>query len=107
MIRRPPRSTLFPYTTLFRSFEVQDLPELAALDGAPECLHRGPQAPVVPGSEHHAGARARAYHDLRVGHSQRERLFAEDVLARACARDDLLAVQRMRSDEDERLHGGI
>src|SRR3712207_8562232 len=23
MIRRPPRSTLFPYTTLFRSFEVQ------------------------------------------------------------------------------------
>src|SRR3712207_9412115 len=26
MIRRPPRSTLFPYTTLFRS-DVQDLPE--------------------------------------------------------------------------------
>src|SRR3712207_7576828 len=27
MIRRPPRSTLFPYTTLFRSFtEIRDLP---------------------------------------------------------------------------------
>src|SRR5260221_6326596 len=25
MIRRPPRSTLFPYTTLFRSRELQDL----------------------------------------------------------------------------------
>src|SRR2546426_1681406 len=25
MIRRPPRSTLFPYTTLFRSDEVEDL----------------------------------------------------------------------------------
>src|SRR3989454_5848622 len=25
MIRRPPRSTLFPYTTLFRSFELGDL----------------------------------------------------------------------------------
>src|SRR3712207_7255122 len=25
MIRRPPRSTLFPYTTLFRSAEQQDL----------------------------------------------------------------------------------
>src|SRR2546422_4655956 len=25
MIRRPPRSTLFPYTTLFRSDEFQDL----------------------------------------------------------------------------------
>src|SRR3712207_6922720 len=24
MIRRPPRSTLFPYTTLFRSFDVPD-----------------------------------------------------------------------------------
>src|SRR5256885_10963506 len=23
MIRRPPRSTLFPYTTLFRSYEIQ------------------------------------------------------------------------------------
>src|SRR5438067_8375928 len=26
MIRRPPRSTLFPYTTLFRSGEVRDFP---------------------------------------------------------------------------------
>src|SRR3712207_7006608 len=29
MIRRPPRSTLFPYTTLFRSDEVAQLRELA------------------------------------------------------------------------------
>src|SRR2546422_2859292 len=34
MIRRPPRSTLFPYTTLFRSFEdLQDL--LARMDASP------------------------------------------------------------------------
>src|SRR3712207_8503802 len=26
MIRRPPRSTLFPYTTLFRSNRLQDIP---------------------------------------------------------------------------------
>src|SRR5258705_7841296 len=26
MIRRPPRSTLFPYTTLFRSDEIAELP---------------------------------------------------------------------------------
>src|SRR2546427_8214779 len=26
MIRRPPRSTLFPYTTLFRSADVHDVP---------------------------------------------------------------------------------
>src|SRR2546430_15258396 len=29
MIRRPPRSTLFPYTTLFRSFREQGPPALA------------------------------------------------------------------------------
>src|SRR3712207_7433647 len=28
MIRRPPRSTLFPYTTLFRSGNVEELPAL-------------------------------------------------------------------------------
>src|SRR2546426_5856878 len=28
MIRRPPRSTLFPYTTLFRSVRLQDLVDL-------------------------------------------------------------------------------
>src|SRR3989441_4581835 len=31
MIRRPPRSTLFPYTTLFRSLGVQALAEAIAL----------------------------------------------------------------------------
>src|SRR5258708_22095006 len=36
MIRRPPRSTLFPYTTLFRSAEEVHLQETDALD----LLHR-------------------------------------------------------------------
>src|SRR5256885_11700786 len=31
MIRRPPRSTLFPYTTLFRSLTGRELAELDAL----------------------------------------------------------------------------
>src|SRR5438270_2607005 len=34
MIRRPPRSTLFPYTTLFRSFYQQVLQQIAAVPGA-------------------------------------------------------------------------
>src|SRR5256885_16755123 len=33
MIRRPPRSTLFPYTTLFRSHGTRRESDLAALDG--------------------------------------------------------------------------
>src|SRR2546427_5673996 len=40
MIRRPPRSTLFPYTTLFRSGQVQpalDEALLAALPSMPAC----------------------------------------------------------------------
>src|SRR3712207_7920017 len=32
MIRRPPRSTLFPYTTLFRSEDYLELGPLSALD---------------------------------------------------------------------------
>src|SRR5258708_27010013 len=43
MIRRPPRSTLFPYTTLFRSElarRLRDLP-MAGLDGdPPRCRDR-------------------------------------------------------------------
>src|SRR5256885_12725153 len=37
MIRRPPRSTLFPYTTLFRSLRS---PSLGINDGAVELLRR-------------------------------------------------------------------
>ena len=36
MIRRPPRSTLFPYTTLFRSPDLGDIAEEAATAGESE-----------------------------------------------------------------------
>src|SRR2546422_1345890 len=48
MIRRPPRSTLFPYTTLFRSLELEGLrprlhiPGLAALSQGPRFANPGP-----------------------------------------------------------------
>src|SRR5260370_13528197 len=35
MIRRPPRSTLFPYTTLFRSIEADALAQFALINLAP------------------------------------------------------------------------
>src|SRR3712207_659370 len=41
MIRRPPRSTLFPYTTLFRSTRVPELCLYAATDG-PGTVTRNP-----------------------------------------------------------------
>src|SRR2546422_3810413 len=42
MIRRPPRSTLFPYTTLFRSFAIHHLTEGPAgrRNGWQSCGHR-------------------------------------------------------------------
>src|SRR3712207_7568821 len=39
MIRRPPRSTLFPYTTLFRS-DPELLPALGAIEGNHGCSAR-------------------------------------------------------------------
>src|SRR3712207_7065082 len=53
MIRRPPRSTLFPYTTLFRSL---------APEGAwrPRRVHHLGRGPLVPGHRrrrHRLGAR--------------------------------------------------
>src|ERR671925_2405198 len=39
MIRRPPRSTLFPYTTLFRSVHAFDQGGLAAARGAADHDH--------------------------------------------------------------------
>src|SRR5256885_8208242 len=66
MIRRPPRSTLFPYTTLFRS-------------GSPALQHEDPGAPAsaqpipaVPGRVEPAHPRDRdPYHRARDGQSIR------------------------------------
>src|SRR5438034_6841214 len=44
MIRRPPRSTLFPYTTLFRSHGVVE--QLEARDRRRPAAQRGPDHPV-------------------------------------------------------------
>src|SRR5260370_31631157 len=47
MIRRPPRSTLFPYTTLFRSQQIRDVQEIAVQ--APIEEHR--EEPALPGRQ--------------------------------------------------------
>src|SRR3712207_8840283 len=50
MIRRPPRSTLFPYTTLFRSDEEPDdlTPSLKVDDGVLRAIIRGWYYPESP-----------------------------------------------------------
>src|SRR2546422_2046542 len=53
MIRRPPRSTLFPYTTLFRS-EMRNTLDLAGVALAKELSH----LPVVVDPSHATGRRS-------------------------------------------------
>src|SRR2546430_12983849 len=58
MIRRPPRSTLFPYTTLFRSWteEVLDVADLVAVARTEDARNvngdSGGARPVVRSEEH-------------------------------------------------------
>src|SRR3712207_7258485 len=58
MIRRPPRSTLFPYTTLFRSLEVADAGVEALFRSASELVQKvrsraSQQAHAATRSEEH------------------------------------------------------
>src|SRR2546425_7177585 len=80
MIRRPPRSTLFPYTTLFRSHaeehRVAEPPvRLDVLGGdvgnALDLAHQRP-----PGRDHPA-AQALAHPDPRTGHGRSEEHTSE------------------------------
>src|SRR5260370_4122381 len=52
MIRRPPRSTLFPYTTLFRSLK-QILDRLAAITNLPSPTLKLPYGVALARSEEH------------------------------------------------------
>src|SRR3712207_7724607 len=45
MIRRPPRSTLFPYTTLFRSYELERIGD-HAVSVARQARKLAPEAPL-------------------------------------------------------------
>src|SRR3712207_7206707 len=65
MIRRPPRSTLFPYTTLFRSAEDVGEREVLARDGRLDAHGRDvhPRRPVGPGRGERELRRRDAYRD--------------------------------------------
>src|SRR2546430_17149525 len=58
MIRRPPRSTLFPYTTLFRSRDLSDHARVALGVGQGVASAPGPVAALGRDEDHAVGAAA-------------------------------------------------
>src|SRR5688572_32712460 len=66
MLRRPPRSTLFPYTTLFRSVALEDALARAALE-----LHVRLRQQRGGARDEEAHARARLAREPRLGEQAR------------------------------------
>src|SRR3712207_7443728 len=73
MIRRPPRSTLFPYTTLFRSVVLR-LPRLGLVEGGDAEDERRGEQRRGRGAERAAGAPAgeESQGERREAHERRE-----------------------------------
>src|SRR2546430_16310709 len=78
MIRRPPRSTLFPYTTLFRSivtgiaaragFSLNVAQEAIQMQTVVSLVSSGLGAAIVPGSLANLGRRGVAYREIADPH---------------------------------------
>src|SRR3712207_8838299 len=92
MIRRPPRSTLFPYTTLFRSFsEYADRVELCLFDeddneeriAVPERTGQNWHCylPGVRSEEHTSELQSRQYLVCRLLLEKRNRTSAESAIS--------------------------
>src|SRR5256884_3939858 len=92
MIRRPPRSTLFPYTTLFRSLgdAVGALDRIAFLDGAVVAEEHGADV-VLFEVEDHADDVAGELQQL-AGHRLLEPVDARDAVADLDDAADLLQI---------------
>src|SRR3712207_4459188 len=98
MIRRPPRSTLFPYTTLFRSNAEQlaaeyvrsemSIPVVAYIAGftAPEGKTMGHAGAIVSGGESTAEAKSEALREAGIRAATNPSEVAE-LVARALGHD--------------------
>src|SRR2546429_2403393 len=77
MIRRPPRSTLFPYTTLFRSELVGEaeieLLHVVEVETAPERRHLGGEIISAGGNRVPVEAVARDREDVALGFTRQDR----------------------------------
>src|SRR2546426_5899477 len=89
MIRRPPRSTLFPYTTLFRSIVAQGTNRVGGDDVTPPPSQGGPEH---PGAGHNAPMVGDLGPNRHVGAGQPHPLlphFNDDVAVRRLLDDGI------------------
>ena len=84
MIRRPPRSTLFPYTTLFRSGNIRELKNLvfrAAILSHGDEINEGVIAEILPESFFHTRSGKKGFSDLshlrKIDRAEREAIIYE------------------------------
>src|SRR5258707_7441579 len=97
MIRRPPRSTLFPYTTLFRSFPCR---RLAAAPARPSAARWRETAAPPRSEEHTSELQSRPYLVCRLllaKKNERHRLVFLIRMA-CCSSDEPGAVSGPRMD---------
>src|SRR3712207_7842716 len=99
MIRRPPRSTLFPYTTLFRS-----LPLAARHGQDPGAEDLGHVGAVAQGERDHAGG-DRAEREAKLGQTQvdQEDLRSEEHTSELQSRQYLvcrLLLEKKKNNHD-------
>ena len=85
MIRRPPRSTLFPYTTLFRSFKKYNIPIPKGCvafnpDDAIKIAEDLNQFPVVVKAQIHAGGRGKGGGVKLAGSMDEVTSIADDII---------------------------
>src|SRR3989454_6052570 len=86
MIRRPPRSTLFPYTTLFRSVEEQKWPLVDSLINRPDVRSVIPRGLELKWGAQSESRGARAYRALYAVESRP--IITGEELVKAAARRD-------------------
>src|SRR5260370_16874768 len=72
MIRRPPRSTLFPYTTLFRSHDLAERLGLVRVDEPRRRRHHALLHLSIPAATHFAPKLADHGRDIVLGAVQRD-----------------------------------
>src|SRR3712207_8450812 len=77
MIRRPPRSTLFPYTTLFRSAVEGGQPDQCREQAAPGPALAGHEDDLPPGPADRSGACQPTGDDVRGEHERSEEHTSE------------------------------